>query len=67
MNGKPFAIVIVMMTFTICSIIVGCAIIPLFTGVPLTEASQVMVADILKMMVGGVIAYVGAKIQEKTG
>jgi len=59
---RALPIVITMLTFTVCVVIAGSVLIPLIKGTPMIVEDRVMIGDLLKMAMGGIIAFVGHKI-----
>jgi len=63
MNNN-LSIVILMLTGTVCVIVLLVAVSPLITGRELTETKAKMMAVIVGSMISIISMYVGAKIQQ---
>lgn len=65
--SSTLSIVILMLTGTVCAILIMVAISPLITGKALSETKAKMMVGIVGSMISIISMYVGAKIQQQRG
>jgi len=66
LKSKTLGLVIVIITFSVCTVFLASVLIPLWQQIPMSDTRASTVEDVIHALIGIILLYAGSEIRGKS-